>query len=292
MRVREAGEEDAPGVVEVYVAGSGPASREARIERFGWWGDPAAFSAYLRALREVGGVAFVAEEGGRILGEAEVIPDEGPSLVGPHAFLASLWVHPRARGMGIGRSLVERCEEEAESWGFRSVDTVPIPGAEGYFERRGFMLLDRHLLSVAPARPAPELAGLVRMGPSDYPSRLALISGDFRPGRLSWRLLWGPESAELGLDPPKAFAIRVGSWNFAVLLYRRRRSQANLVLWGEPEASPGQVFDALEIALRLASEAGFESVSSQHWERFDFAFQAAGFEKSDERPWLRRRVRG
>jgi len=62
-------------------------------------------------------------------------------------------------------------------------------------------------------------------------------------------------------------------------------------MWGEPRVSSAQVFGALEVSLRLASEAGFARVRSQPWERFRSAFAAAGFVEKEKRSWLRKTIR-
>jgi len=294
MKIREAGEADAAEIVEVYTYGESIDDRLERVRRFGWWGDEEALAWYLKALKSVGGVSLVAEEEGEVVGEAEIAPDKDPSLVGEHAFLLSLWVHPKWRGRGIARSLLEGCIEVARSWGFNTLDTVPFAGTERFFANVGFSKVATQLVVEAETRVAPELAGLVKLGPDDYPERLAMLAGHFRPGRLSWRLLWGQSEIGLALPSPQAYAVRMGSWNFTILLYAqpsRNGPLAVALMWGEPRVSSAQVFGALEVSLRLASEAGFARVRSQPWERFRSAFAAAGFVEKEKRPWLRKTIR-
>ncbi len=294
MILREADEGDVGEIVAVYTYGECVDDRLERVRRFGWWGDEEALAWYLKSLRRTGGISVVAVEEDKIVGEAEIAPDRGPSLVGEHAFLLSLWTHPKYRGRGVGKALLDRCLEIARGWGFRVIDTIPIPGSERFFSATGFSRVARQVVAEADSRPTPGLAGMVSLGPGDFPSNLCLLAGHVRPGRLSWELLWGQAEVGLGLPSPKAFRVRVGSWNFALLLYAipsRDGPKASAMLWGEPRVGVGQVFDAVEVSLRIASEAGFGRVRAQLWEKFMPSFSAAGFEEMERRPWVRKEIR-
>jgi ribosomal protein S18 acetylase RimI-like enzyme len=52
-----------------------------------------------------------------------------------------LWVRPSARGLGVGRALVDRVLVEARERGYREIvlDTLPVMGdAQRLYERAGF----------------------------------------------------------------------------------------------------------------------------------------------------------
>ena len=63
--------------------------------------------------------AFVAEDGGRVLGMYKLIPNRIGR--GSHVSNASFMVDPAAHGKGIGRALGEHCLEEARRQGYQAM---------------------------------------------------------------------------------------------------------------------------------------------------------------------------
>jgi GNAT superfamily N-acetyltransferase len=82
---------------------------------------PAVFGRYLTDILDVesragSGEVLVAEHGGRVVGTVTYYPDaadEGFGWPAGRAGLRALGVEPRARGLGIGRALLEACLERA-----------------------------------------------------------------------------------------------------------------------------------------------------------------------------------
>jgi len=62
---------------------------------------------------------FVAESNGKILGGGGIYPTEG--LPENTCELVKMYLLPEARGIGLGRTLIEKCLESATGNGFRQV---------------------------------------------------------------------------------------------------------------------------------------------------------------------------
>ena len=90
----------APGDAFVY------APNTSREEAMGYWFAP-------------GTDAFVAEQGGKIIGSYVLRPNR-PGL-GDHVANAGFMVDPAARGLGVGRAMGEHCLSEARRRGYRAM---------------------------------------------------------------------------------------------------------------------------------------------------------------------------
>ncbi len=114
--VRPAGPSDLPAARRVLLA----AYREYAAAL-----PPAVFGRYLTDILDVesragAGEVLVAEHGGRVVGTVTYYPDaadEGFGWPAGWAGLRALGVEPRARGLGIGRALLEACLERARAAG-------------------------------------------------------------------------------------------------------------------------------------------------------------------------------
>lgn len=62
---------------------------------------------------------FVAEKDGRILGGGGIFPTEG--LPGDTCELVKMYLVPEARGIGLGRTLIEKCLQQATAQGFSKI---------------------------------------------------------------------------------------------------------------------------------------------------------------------------
>jgi GNAT superfamily N-acetyltransferase len=74
---------------------------------------------------------LVAEEGGRAVGFASVLPQ------GEAAVLDDLWVEPDAIGTGLGRLLFDAAVTRARELGARTLEWEAEPNAVGFYERMG-----------------------------------------------------------------------------------------------------------------------------------------------------------
>jgi len=85
---------------------------------------------------------FIAEKDGVLLGGAGIFPTE--ALPAGTCELVKMYLSPAARGMGLGRKMINRCLEEAAAIGFTSVylETMPeLKKAVTVYEKFGFEYL-------------------------------------------------------------------------------------------------------------------------------------------------------
>jgi GNAT superfamily N-acetyltransferase len=123
-----------------------------------WWElrDPEESWSRRRAMYEAildeGGVLFLAEDEGRVVGLAMCEREEGggsPTWAWPADFLAivDLVVLPEARGKGVGEVLVKAAEEEARTLGVAALDLNVVASndtARRFYETQGF---DAHVVT-------------------------------------------------------------------------------------------------------------------------------------------------
>jgi putative acetyltransferase len=89
---------------------------------------------------------FVAEAEGKILGGGGIYPTEG--LPENTCELVKMYLLPEARGIGLGRTLIERCLETAVEQGFQQVYLETLPElnlAVKVYEKFGFEYLSAPL---------------------------------------------------------------------------------------------------------------------------------------------------
>ena len=85
---------------------------------------------------------FVAEIDGEVVGGGGIFPTEG--LPDATCELVKMYLLPVARGMGLGRQLIEKCMEAARNHGFRHIYLESMPElkkALSLYEKFGFNYL-------------------------------------------------------------------------------------------------------------------------------------------------------
>jgi ribosomal protein S18 acetylase RimI-like enzyme len=138
--VRDAGPSDLPAARRVLLAA---------YQAYATALPPAVFGRYLADILDVeararSGPVLVAERAWRVVGTVSFYPDaaaEGFGLPAGWAGLRALAVEPSARGLGIGRALVEACLARAEAAGapVLCLHTAEfMTAAVGLYERLGF----------------------------------------------------------------------------------------------------------------------------------------------------------
>jgi GNAT superfamily N-acetyltransferase len=140
--LREATAGDATAVVDVLLAANAEYAQTM---------SPAAWDAYvtniveLVRVRDDRSLLLVAETAGEVIGAVTFLPDashEGFGLPTDWAGFRALAVHPRARGAGIGRALVEHCADRARELGAGAVGihTASFMETAGpFYEALGFV---------------------------------------------------------------------------------------------------------------------------------------------------------
>lgn len=85
---------------------------------------------------------FIAEIEGKMLGGGGIYPTEG--LPSNTCELVKMYLLPEARGLGLGRTLVEQCMQTAREYGFEQMylETLPeLKQAVKMYEKFGFQTL-------------------------------------------------------------------------------------------------------------------------------------------------------
>ncbi len=265
-------------------------SLEDRLTSCGYWGDPGVFSWYLDSLIRAGGQALVALEDGKVLGEAELVPERFSTPVGTHTYLQMVWVRKEARKKGVGRALVKECSQLSRKMRIFNLDTIPRDEAIPFFERLGFKEVDTQILMEAETRPAPEELRIEDADREEFPVSALMVAGQTRPSALLWELLW--EREKVGLPSPRVIKVRVGMWQFVIALTQPFPKDDFLyaLVWAPHRAGLGQIFDSMEAAISIAYEMGYERVRTQTWCRYRAAFEGAGFTPMKRFKWMRKRL--
>lgn len=85
---------------------------------------------------------FVAEADGKIVGGGGIYPTDG--LPADTCELVKMYLLPEARGIGLGRTIIEKCLETARQYGFVQIylETMPeLHQALSIYEKFGFSYL-------------------------------------------------------------------------------------------------------------------------------------------------------
>jgi putative acetyltransferase len=97
-------------------------------------------------FRAPGSVLWVAGHEGEVAGCCGIYPTEG--LPEGYAELVKFYLAPSARGLGIGKELMEKCIESAKELGYTHLYLESLPEydkAVSIYEKQGFISLDKPL---------------------------------------------------------------------------------------------------------------------------------------------------
>src|SRR5678816_500159 len=104
--------------------------------------DPTTDALY-ELFQKEGSAYFVAESNGAIIGGGGIYPTDG--LPADTCELVKMYLLPHARGLGLGRTLIEKCIEAAAENGFKKIylETMPeLKQALSVYEKFGFEYLN------------------------------------------------------------------------------------------------------------------------------------------------------
>ena len=255
MRIRKATLDDVQGIVHVHTAEEDLSglSVKGRYLHGGPWMSVETCSIRINNLLLEGQLPLVAELGGKIIGEAEVLFSKEP--VGGKtrriSHLDVIEVHPDFRGKGIGRALVEFVERKAGKWGAEFMTAQPDDDAMGFYRKLGFdELLYEGLLVEVPTGEF-EMVKVKPLGffPWEAVESLELVAGRFQSSYDMWFSSFRDVFAgvhELGE------AGKAGNSYYTLKSLPGRPGKASLFLWGLEEDIPS--------AIGRAKELGFEKV--------------------------------
>jgi putative acetyltransferase len=105
--------------------------------------DTATDALYQLFLQTPGSVYFIAENEEGVVGGAGIFPSAG--LPEDTTELVKMYLLPQVRGMGLGRSLIQKCIDFAKESGYRNIylETMPeLKKALSTYEKFGFAYID------------------------------------------------------------------------------------------------------------------------------------------------------
>ncbi len=131
IRVRSATPSDAGGISAIFSDPGFPLT------------DPAECAIWTNHRLLEGFLTDVALMGRRIVGHAQWIVSDEPAPYGRHLYLGMIDVHPKVRGRGAGRALIEAGIEHARSLSCPLVKTLSEKDARGFYAKCGFARMGR-----------------------------------------------------------------------------------------------------------------------------------------------------
>ena len=99
--------------------------------------------ALFELFQKPGSVYYVAEMNDEVIGGGGIYPTDG--LPADTCELVKMYLLPQARGMGLGRTLIEKCIEQAKEKGYKKIYLESMPElkqALKVYEKFGFEYLE------------------------------------------------------------------------------------------------------------------------------------------------------
>ncbi|USS40429.1 GNAT family N-acetyltransferase [Thermococcus aggregans] len=270
MEVRVAKLEDCKGIVQVHCSGverwiKKSEGREASYEELsieerylhgGPWMSIETCAVHLNSLLLEGQFPIVAEENGKIMGNAEVLISEEPikGKIKRIAHIDVLEVHKNFRGRGVGKSIVEFIEELAREKGCELVTATPEKSAIGFYEKLGMRdvlhdvsFVEFDLSSFPLTKTKPKVFEFSW----DDVKNLEMVAGKFQSSYHHWFMAFKDKIA--GIDDRIYFESgKIGESYYVLEEVYYRGSIVTGYLWGRKEDFP--------LLLSRARELGFKKL--------------------------------
>jgi predicted N-acetyltransferase YhbS len=154
----------------------------------GPWLDPGTCAHYLERFLNGGGLAFVAEVGGRVVAECELSLAEEPAPHGRNLNLNTLYVHRNHQGQGLGSALMQHALKLATQL---QCDTFQVAHAEApkFYQRHGLTRAERWVQMQISLRPTHRSAPTTQPLPNgsyDLVRGQALLIGRYQNAHHDW----------------------------------------------------------------------------------------------------------
>lgn len=210
----------------------------------GFWQESWRENILDHALESAGGLAFVWEAGGRILG---FVCAHDAAF---HGYLSALTVLPSVRRQGIGRQLVHRVEEELRSRGCTVLISDVWRGAEAFYRSIGWSEPEARLLRknlAAEAAPRETRLHSVGRQPNLHSKRLFLRPFELSDGDDLRRLAGDRAIADTTLQIPHPY--KVGMAEEWILTQRPRFEAGEQVVFAVLLRESGQLIGAMGLVI-------------------------------------------
>ncbi len=222
----------------------------------GFWQESWPENILDRALESAGGLAFVWEAGGRILGF--VCAHDGAF----RGYLSAIRVIPSVRRRGIGWQLVHRVEKELRSRGCTVLISDVWRGAEAFYRSIGWSEPEARLLRKNLAEEtAPQETSFRSMGrqPNLHSKRLLLRPFELSDGDDLRRLAGDRAIADTTLQIPHPY--KVGMAEEWILTQRPRFEAGEQVVFAVVLRGSGQLIGAMGLVI----ESKFRRAELGYW---------------------------
>lgn len=199
-------------------------------------------------LQQNEGLAIVAEEGGQILGEAEVFISREAPPYGHHLNISNLNVLAEAQGQGVGRALVDYILEMARALKCQQI-TVAYPNPLPFWEALGFQPLVARRRVTLPAKEGRVFYKAHELQ-NDSPKQVAgwyMSLGRFQNSREEWeRFYWMMWAGVPQLVEPRWHGLSLELSGQPCLLHLHQRED-------DPQGATARVWTKYELSTHVIS---------------------------------------
>jgi hypothetical protein len=273
---REASSEDFPIISRLKCPKWERIPRDGRTLRCLTVSNKESYLAYLDVVRSSGGKVLLSSDGKGFL---EVVPEMRRSRMGNFAFLVDFNFDDKQTRDAL---LMEARKE------FPGIplDCLAREDTAGYMISAGFREVERLIRVVAQTRPSSLQYGEKVLEGGDLPQNFVMTAGQQGPSGFIWNLSWRRD--RIGFPEAIGRRIKVGAEEMLLIINSTKDGrEADLFLWTKPDAGAGEVFGAIEAAMRISWEKGIERLRCLIFRDLLDVFMASGFQIIGKKVWMR-----
>lgn len=273
---REASEEDFPRISRLKCPKWEKIPRDNRNLRCMAVSSRESYLAYLDVVRSSGGKVLLSQDGNGFL---EAIPEMGRGRMGNFVFLADFsFDDQQSRDVLLA--------EARKEFPNMPLDCLMREETAKYMISAGFREIERLIRVAAQTRPSSIQYGEKELEGGGPPQGLVMTAGQQGPSSFLWNLSWNRN--KIGLPSAIGRRIKVGSEEMLLVINPTRDGrEADLLLWAEPDAETGEIFEAIEAAMRISWERGIERLRCLIFRDLLDVFMASGFQVTGKKVWMR-----